>query len=77
MLHYFDIGEERLRLAPCTPQIPLVVKNIPLKDDFYPAIWPSFSFRHFGESGGRLYLIETFKHCNTQFDVMEMERDYS
>ncbi|KAL6137653.1 hypothetical protein ACLB2K_062942 [Fragaria x ananassa] len=33
--------------------------------------------RYFGECGGRLYLTETYEHCLTQFDVMEMERDYS
>ncbi|XP_062019114.1 F-box protein At5g07610-like [Rosa rugosa] len=78
VLHYFDIGQERLGLVSATPPIPLVVRNIPLKDSGKsPTEWPTFDQRYFGESGGHLYLIETYKHCKTQFDVMEMERDYS
>lgn len=34
-------------------------------------------YRYFGESRGHLHLIEIYRPCVTQFDVMEMERDYS
>ncbi|KAM5552877.1 F-box protein [Rosa sericea] len=77
VLHYFDIGQERLLLVSTTPPVPLVVKNIPLDSESWPTEWPRLAQRYFGESGGHLYLIETYKHCKTQFDVMEMERDYS
>ncbi|PRQ36185.1 putative F-box domain-containing protein [Rosa chinensis] len=77
VLHYFDIGEERLGLVSATPPVPLVVKNIPLDFGSCPTEWPRLAQRYFGESGGHLYLIETYQHCKTQFDVMEMERDYS
>ncbi|KAK9930943.1 hypothetical protein M0R45_018244 [Rubus argutus] len=36
VLHYFDIGEESLRLAAATPPVPLFVKNIQLDEDGYP-----------------------------------------
>ncbi|XP_061993953.1 F-box protein At5g07610-like [Rosa rugosa] len=77
VLHYFDIGQERLLLVSTTPPVPLVVKNIPQDSDPWPTEWPRLAQRYFGESGGHLYLIETYKNCKTQFDVMEMERDYS
>ncbi|KAM5552831.1 hypothetical protein ABKV19_025180 [Rosa sericea] len=79
VLHYYDIGEESLRLAAATPPVPLVVKNIPLKKkQKFPTEFPRLIHRYFGESGGGcLYLIEVFEHCKTQFEVMEMERDYS
>ncbi|PRQ36127.1 putative F-box domain, galactose oxidase, beta-propeller [Rosa chinensis] len=79
VLHYYDIGEESLRLAAATPPVPLVVKNIPLeKEQNFPTEFPHLIDRYFGESGGGcLYLIEVFEHCRTQFEVMEMERDYS
>ncbi|XWS60128.1 hypothetical protein CRYUN_Cryun07bG0007800 [Craigia yunnanensis] len=34
-------------------------------------------YRYFGESGGHLHLIEVYGSDNLQFDVYEMERDYS
>ncbi|XP_062016382.1 F-box protein At5g07610-like [Rosa rugosa] len=81
VLHYFDIGEERLRLVAATPPVPLVVENMPVEDigsDLkIPIEFPILVHRYFGECGGRLYLIDIYKHCHTQFDVMEMERDYS
>lgn len=81
VLHYFDIGEEQLRLAAVAPPVPLVVKNIALEDYGFcfkrPTRFPHLAHKYFGECVGRLYLIETYKHCNTQFEVMEMERDYS
>ncbi|KAL6227137.1 hypothetical protein ACLB2K_001096 [Fragaria x ananassa] len=67
---YFDLPKERLGLVSSTPPLPLLVKNIT-------ATWPRLRQRYFGESAGHLYLIETYQHWNTQFDVMEMERDYS
>lgn len=61
LLHYFDVGEERLRVAPATPPpVPLSVKNLALPTD-----WPKFECVCFGECGGRLYLIETLEHCKT------------
>ncbi|KAM5552848.1 F-box protein [Rosa sericea] len=81
VLHYFDIGQERLLVASATPPLPLVVKNIPLKVSCFgsknPTEWPLLTQRYFGECGGCLYLIEIYQHCNTQFEVMEMETDYS
>ncbi|KAL6220593.1 hypothetical protein ACLB2K_008349 [Fragaria x ananassa] len=68
--HYFDLAEERMGLVSSTPPLPLLVKNMKLT-------WPRLRQRYFGESARHLYLIETYQHCNTQFDVMEMERDYS
>ncbi|KAL6137654.1 hypothetical protein ACLB2K_062943 [Fragaria x ananassa] len=47
-----------------------------LKTPYFPRE-RAMHFGYFGECGGRLYLIETYDHCLTQFDVMEMERDYS
>lgn len=85
LLHYYDIGEERLGLA--VPSPPLVVSG------YFPSClskFPKFDHRYFGESGGHLYLIDVYKEsstkykgqciykdCNAQFDVMEMRRDYS
>ncbi|XP_059637062.1 F-box protein At5g07610-like [Cornus florida] len=34
-------------------------------------------YRYFGESNGHLHLIENYRTVTTQFDVFEMERDYS
>ncbi|XP_040374548.1 F-box protein At5g07610-like [Rosa chinensis] len=84
VLHYFDVGEERLLLASATPPVPLVVKKIPLissPSPHYsfksPSEYPRLARRYFGECCGRLYLIETYQHCSTEFEVMEMEKDYS
>ncbi|XP_050373645.1 F-box protein At5g07610-like [Argentina anserina] len=84
VLHYFNFGEERLGVAPVAPPVPLVVKNIALQeggtfggDGIFPTEWPTLASRYLGECGGRLCLIETYKHCMTEFDVMEMESDYS
>ncbi|XP_004295374.1 PREDICTED: F-box protein At5g07610-like [Fragaria vesca subsp. vesca] len=82
VLHYFDIGEENFLVVAATPPVPTVVKNIPLKECRNrglktPIVWPILVHRYFGDCGGRLYLIEVYSHCNTQFDVMEMGKDYS
>ncbi|XP_004305300.1 PREDICTED: F-box protein At5g07610-like [Fragaria vesca subsp. vesca] len=80
VMHYFDISQERFLVMPATTPVPSVVKNIPLENTsgyWEPTTWPKLAQRYFGESSGRLYLIETFEHCLTQFDVMEMEREYS
>ncbi|XP_004305299.1 PREDICTED: F-box protein At5g07610-like [Fragaria vesca subsp. vesca] len=76
VLHYFEISQERFLVVSAIPPVPSVVKNIPLKGN-EPTTWPNLAQRYFGVCGGRLYLIETYDHCLTQFDVMEMEKDYS
>ncbi|XP_004297975.1 PREDICTED: F-box protein At5g07610-like [Fragaria vesca subsp. vesca] len=78
VLRYFDIGEESLRLTAAIPPVPLVVKNMTLDNNKFPTVFPKLSHKYFGESGGGcLYMIEVFEHCKNQFEVMEMERDYS
>ncbi|XP_061993968.1 F-box protein At5g07610-like [Rosa rugosa] len=61
VLHYFDIDEQSLQLVAAATPVPVAVR----------------ADRYFGESGGHLYLIEFYKHYDPQFDIMEMERDYS
>lgn len=34
-------------------------------------------YRYFGESSGHLHLIDIFRPCITQFDVLELKRDHS
>ncbi|KAJ0959838.1 hypothetical protein J5N97_000461 [Dioscorea zingiberensis] len=58
----FMFREERLGLVSATPPVPLVVKNIPLDFGSCPTEWPRLAQRYFGESGGHLYLIETYQH---------------
>ncbi|XP_004295371.1 PREDICTED: F-box protein At5g07610-like [Fragaria vesca subsp. vesca] len=81
VLHYFDIGEESFRVGAATPPVPMVVKNIQVKEcrdgGKSPIEFPRMFHRYFGECSGRLYLIEIYSHCKTQFDVVEMEKDYS
>ncbi|KAL6144734.1 hypothetical protein ACLB2K_055425 [Fragaria x ananassa] len=78
VLHYFEVSQERMLVVSATTPVPSVVKNIPVGSGYWqPTMWPILAQRYFGECGGRLYLIETYEHCLTQFDVMEMERDYS
>ncbi|KAL6185742.1 hypothetical protein ACLB2K_041869 [Fragaria x ananassa] len=78
VVHYFDICEEQLRLAPANLLVPLFVQKTSVKDfGIFPTGWPRLFHRHFGESGGCLYYIETYEHCSTRFEILEMERDYS
>ncbi|XP_050373134.1 F-box protein At5g07610-like [Argentina anserina] len=91
VLHYYDIGDESLWFTATTPPVPLVVKNFRLKKKHQlPKLihnfqlrekkhnYPELIHRYFGKSSyGCLYMIEIFKQCKTQFDVMEMESDYS
>ncbi|KAK9931542.1 hypothetical protein M0R45_018816 [Rubus argutus] len=58
----FDIGQERLGSMP----------SLPSNEK-----WSRRRFRYFGESGGHLHLIEIYGSGTTQFQVFEMERDYS
>ncbi|KAM1087433.1 hypothetical protein ACFX15_012571 [Malus domestica] len=39
--------------------------------------WSKRRFRYFGESGGHLHLVEIYGPSTTQFQVFELERDYS
>nr|XP_011463564.1 PREDICTED: uncharacterized protein LOC101303415 [Fragaria vesca subsp. vesca] len=64
VLHYFDMNEQSLRLVAAATPVPEGVKS-------------QVVHRYFGESGGHLHLIEFYKHYDTQFDIMEMEEDYS
>nr|XP_011465664.1 PREDICTED: F-box protein At5g07610-like [Fragaria vesca subsp. vesca] len=78
VVHYFDICEEQLRLAAANLPVPLFVQNTSVKDfGIFPTGWPRLFHRHFGVSGGCLYFIETYEHCSTRFEILEMERDYS
>uniref|UniRef100_A0A5B7BZX2 Uncharacterized protein n=1 Tax=Davidia involucrata TaxID=16924 RepID=A0A5B7BZX2_DAVIN len=40
-------------------------------------VWGERRYRYFGESNGHLHLIEIYGTRTTQFEVFEMERDYS
>ncbi|XP_050385652.1 F-box protein At5g07610-like [Argentina anserina] len=63
VLYYYDLSEERMGVAGHISTCEI--------DDLFPRIL----FRYFGESGGHLYLIDIYR--DSEFDVMEMERDYS
>ncbi|XP_050375369.1 F-box protein At5g07610-like [Argentina anserina] len=58
----FDIDQERLGAM---PELPSNEK------------WSGRRLRYFGESGGHLHLIEIYGCSSHQFQVFEMERDYS
>ncbi|KAK9928366.1 hypothetical protein M0R45_025503 [Rubus argutus] len=67
VLHYYDIAKGSLRLVAATPPVPVSVKTK----------YQGLVRRYFGEAGGRLYLIESYTHYDTQCEVMEMGKDYS
>ncbi|XP_050373131.1 F-box protein At5g07610-like [Argentina anserina] len=80
VLHYFEISQERLLVVSATPPVSPVVNNIPQGINRFgrrTITWPTLIQIYFGECGGRLYYIETYKQCMFQFDLMEMESDYS
>ncbi|KAF8389477.1 hypothetical protein HHK36_026172 [Tetracentron sinense] len=58
----FDVERERLFIMPMPP---------------IRVGWVERRLKYFGESGGHLHLIEIYGPRTTQFDVMEMKRDYS
>ncbi|PQP96789.1 F-box protein [Prunus yedoensis var. nudiflora] len=58
----FDIDQERLGSMPSPPSHER---------------WDKRRFRYFGESGGHLHLVEIYGPSTTQFQVFEMETDYS
>ncbi|XP_059635774.1 F-box protein At5g07610-like [Cornus florida] len=58
----FDVDHEYLERLPMIP----VSGNIRERKN-----------RYFGESNGHLFLIENYQTVRTQFDVFEIERDYS
>ncbi|XP_050373071.1 F-box protein At5g07610-like [Argentina anserina] len=58
----FDIVQEQLQEMP----------SLPSNEK-----WSKRRLRYFGESGGHLHLIEIYGAGTTEFEVFEMERDYS
>ncbi|XVF11371.1 hypothetical protein REPUB_Repub08aG0022200 [Reevesia pubescens] len=60
---YFNVDEEKLGEMPTMPQIPEGLEER----------W----LRYFGESRNHLHLIEIYGPRTTQFDIYEMESDYS
>ncbi|KAM0966877.1 hypothetical protein ACFX13_022895 [Malus domestica] len=58
----FDINQERFGSMPSPPS---------------GEHWGTRRFKYFGESGGHLHLVEVYGPSITQFQVFELERDYS
>ncbi|XVF49412.1 hypothetical protein PTKIN_Ptkin04bG0009800 [Pterospermum kingtungense] len=61
----FDVEQEQIR------DMPMPIMTTPFVNG------DTLSYRYFGESGGHLHLIEVHGSDNLEFDVYEMEKDYS